>query len=148
VIFSIAVDEETERNTTIDIGNAKYRYIKIKVFNGDNKAVKITSIKGYGLKKYLVIIPEKNIQYELLYGNPGAKAVSYDLSAVIKGKPIDSFGKGELANEVRNGKYEPYKERKPWTEDKPYILWIAMCIIIFGMIFLGSQVIKKMGKNG
>lgn len=143
VIFSIAVDEETERNTTVDIGNAEYRYIKVKVFNGDNKAVKITSIKGYNLKKYLVIIPEKNIQYELLYGNPGAKAVSYDLGAVIKGKPIDGFGKGALGNEVRNDKYEPYKERKPWTEDKPYILWIAMCVIIFGMILLGSQVIKK-----
>jgi hypothetical protein len=148
VIFSIAVDEGTERNTIVDIGNAEYRYIKVKVFNGDNKAVKITSIKGYGLKKYLVIIPEKNIQYELLYGNPGAKAVSYDLGAVIKGKPINSFGEGLLGNEVKNDKYEPYKESKPWTEDRPYILWIAMCIIIFGMIFLGSQVIKKIGKNG
>lgn len=147
VIFSISVDEATERNTTVDVGNAKCRYIKVKVFNGDNKAIKIASVKGYGLKKFLVIMPEKNNQYELLYGNPGAKEVNYDLNAVIKGKAIDSFGKGTLANEVRNDKYEPYKERKPWTEDKPYILWIVICLIILGMIFLGAQVIKKMGKN-
>lgn len=143
VIFSISVDEETERNTTINIGDVKCRYIKVKVFNGDNRAIKIISAKGYGLKKYLVIMPEKNIQYELLYGNPGAKAVSYDINAVIRGKSIDSFGKGALSNEARNDKYEPYKVRKPWTEDKPYILWIAMCIIIFGMIFLGSKVIRR-----
>lgn len=148
IIFSISIGEETERNTKINIGNAKCRYIKIKVFNGDNKAIKITSVKGYGLKKYLVIMPERSIQYKLLYGNPGAKEVSYDLNAVIRGKTIDSFGKGTLDNEVRNDRYEPSKERKPWTEDKPYILWTAMCIIIFGMIFLGSQVIKKIGKNG
>lgn len=147
VIFSISVDEETERNTTIDIGDTKCRYIKVKVFNGDNKAIKITSVKGHGLQKYLVIMPEKNIQYQLLYGNPGAKEVSYDLNAVIKGKAIDGFGKGALGTEVRNDKYEPYKEQKPWTEDKPYILWIAMCVIIFGMIFLGSQVIRKMNIN-
>lgn len=148
VIFSISVDEETERSTTIAIGNAKCRYIKIRVFNGDNKAIKITSAKGYGLKRYLVIIPEKNIQYELLYGNPGAKAVSYDINAVIKGKTIDSFGKGTLSGEVRNNKYEPYKEPKPWTEDKPYILWIAIGIIILGMIFLGAQVIRNIDKKG
>ena len=147
IIFSISVDEDNERNTTINIGTAKCRYVKVKIFNGDNKAIKVASVKGYGLKKYLVIIPEKDIRYELLYGNPGAKAVSYDLGAVIKGKTIGSFGKGSLANEVRNSKYEPYKESKPWTEDKPYILWAAICVIIFGMIFLGAQVVNKLGKG-
>lgn len=147
VIFSISVDDETERNAKMRIEDAKCRYIKVKIFNGDNKAIKITSLKGHGLKRYLVIMPEKNIQYELLYGNPGAKEVSYDLKAVLKGKPLDTFSRGTLGAEVRNDKYELYKEPKPWTEDKPYILWTAICVIIFGMIFLGAQVIKKMGKT-
>lgn len=144
VIFSISVDEETEQNTRIDLGNVKFRYIKIKVYNGDNKPIKLASVTGTCLKNFLVIIPEKNTQYRLLYGNPGAKAVNYDLGEVIRGKTTDNFGIGALGNQVHNDSYEPYKERKPWTEDKPYILWLVMGIIILGLIFLGSRVIKKM----
>lgn len=147
VIFSISVDDQTERGTTINIAGAKCRYLKLKIFNGDNKAIRITSVKGYGLKEYLVIMPEEAAGYELLYGNPAAEAASYDLNAVIRGKAIDSFGKGALGDEVRNDKYEPYKEERPWTEDKPYILWIAMCVIVFGLIFLGFQVVRRMNVN-
>jgi|GEM_PF-2561456 len=147
VIFSISVDEETEQSTTVKLGDAKFRYIKINVFNGDNKPIKIASVAGHCLKRFLVIIPEKDVQYRLLYGNPEAKAVNYDTGNVIAGKALDNFGKGKLAKEIRNDKFELYKERKPWTEDKPYILWLVMGIIILGLIFLGSQVIRSMDKG-
>ncbi len=147
VIFSISVDDQIEQKTMIKLNNAGLRYVKITVFNGDNKPIKLASVTGYFLKKYVVMIPEKDVQYKLLYGNPGANAVSYDLGEMIKGKAVDSFGIGSLAVQVRDDKYVPYKEPKPWTEDKPYILWIAMCAIIFGLIFLGSQVINKMDKK-
>jgi len=146
-IFSISVDDQAERKTTVKLGNVSARYIKIRVFNGDNKPINLVSVKGYFLKKYLVMIPEKDVEYKLLYGNPGARSVNYDLGEVIKGRSIDNFGIGSLADQVRNDKYEPYKENKPWTEDKPYILWIAMGIIILGLIYLGSQVVSKMDKK-
>lgn len=83
-----------------------------------------------------------------MFGNPAAGAASYDLGEVIKGKVIDNFGIGALDDQARNDGFVPYKEKKPWTEDKPYILWTAMVIIVFGLIFLGSEVIKKMdGKS-
>lgn len=144
VIFSISVDEEPEQNLTIRLGDAKFRYLKIKVFNGDNKPIRLESVTGHGLKRFLVMIPEKGLQYKLLYGNPGAKSVSYDLGEVIRGKMIDNFGRGALNAQIRNDKYVPYKEAKPWTEERPYILWVTMIVIILGLIFLGSQVIKKM----
>ncbi len=147
VIFSISVDDQIEQKTMIKLNNTKLRYVKITVFNGDNKPIKLASVTGYYLKRYLVMIPEKGVEYKLLYANPGANAVNYDLGEVVKGKAIDNFGTGSLAGQVRNDKYEPYKEPRPWTEDKPYILWIAMGIIIFGLIFLGSQVINKMDKK-
>ena len=147
LIFSISIDEETDQNMTLNLGDAKFRYLKIKVFNGDNNPVNLTSVTGYGLKRFLVIIPEKDVQYSLLYGNPAARPVSYDLGEVIRGKMIDSFGKGTLAGQVRNDKYVPYKETKPWTEERPYILWIAMIAIILGLIFLGSRVVKNMDRK-
>ncbi|MFA6078515.1 MAG: DUF3999 family protein [Candidatus Omnitrophota bacterium] len=147
VIFSIAVDDQVETKTTIKLGKAKARYIKVKVFNGDNKPISLVSLTGYSLKRYLVIIPEQGVEYKLLYGNRSAKALNYDLGAVIKGKTIESFGKGSLAGQVRNVNYEPYKELLPWTEDKPYILWIAMGAIILGLIYLGSQVVNKTEKK-
>ncbi len=146
VIFSISVDNETEENLSVSFKEAKVRYTKIRVFNGDNRPITLASVTGRGLKRLLVIIPEKATSYQLLYGNPAAKTVSYDLGDVIRGKAADSFGKGALGNQIRNDKYEPFKERRPWTEDKPYILWITMGIIGVGLIFLGSRVIKKMDK--
>ncbi|MDD5136536.1 MAG: DUF3999 family protein [Candidatus Omnitrophica bacterium] len=148
VIFSISVDEEVEKNTTVDLGAAKYRYIKIITFNGDNKPVKFVSVTGYGPKKFLVIIPAAGLQYRLLYGNPAAKAADYDLGNVVRGKAVQTFDAGSLGPELRNEKYEPYKEPRPWTEDKPYILWLAMGIIIVCLLFLGFQVIKKMDAGG
>jgi Protein of unknown function (DUF3999) len=147
MIFSISVDDQIEQKTMINLNNAGLRYVKITVFNGDNKPIKLASVTGYFLKRYLVMIPEKGVEYKLLYGNPGANAVSYDLGEMIKGKAVDSFGIGALAAQVRNDEYEPYKEPRPWTEDKPYILWTVMGIIIFGLIFLGFQVINKMDKK-
>jgi len=143
VIFSISVDEEKEENARIPIAGAGFRYLKIRIFNGDNKPIDIVTVTAKGLKRFLVIMPESGAQYRLLYGNPAAKAVSYDLGNLIRGKTIDSFGRGTLGNQVRNDKYVLYKEPKPWTEERPYILWIAMMAIILGLILLGFQVVKK-----
>ncbi len=148
VIFSISVDEEAESNNKIALASIGFRYLKIKVFNGDNKPIDIAAVTATGLKKFLVIIPESVAGYRLLYGNPAAKPASYDLNDLIRGKTIDSFGRGTLGAQLRNDKFVLYKEPKPWTEDKPYILWIAMMAIILGLIFLGFQVVKKVDKVG
>ncbi|MFA5143593.1 MAG: DUF3999 family protein [Candidatus Omnitrophota bacterium] len=147
VIFSISVDDEPEQNLTLELRDSGYRYLKVKIFNGDNKPISLISVTGYSLKKFLVIIPDGSERYALLYGNPAAKQVNYDLGDVIRGKTIGSFGKGHLAAEIRNDKYVPYKEARPWTEEHPYILWVAMLGIIIGLIFLGGQVVRKVEKK-
>ena len=142
VIFSISLDQDEEKDTTVKLNKSPYRYLRIRVFNGDNKPLKIDSVTGYGLKKFLVIMPEKGREYTLLYGNPAAKAVHYDLGRLVSGKAVDVFAKGELGKQSRNEHYEPYKEPEPWTENKQ-VLWTAMLVIIIGLLFLGSRVIKK-----
>lgn len=144
VIFSIAVDQENEENSDIDVLGTGYRYLKIKVFNGDNKPIDINDVTAKALTRFIIIMPEAGAKYRLIYGNPSAKPASYDIGDLIRGKTIDSFARGALGSQVRNDNYVPYKEAKPWTEERPYILWIAMMAIIIGLIFLASRIIRSM----
>jgi hypothetical protein len=150
-IFSVALDGDAEKSLKIDFSPENRRYMKVKIFNGDNMPIKLSSVQGYGLQRFLVFMPAKGAGYTLFYGNPSANAPSYDLGAMIRDKPIADFSRGTLADKVRNEKFIKIKESKPWIEDKPYFLWIVLLIMTFGLIYLGSQVIKKSddkaGKN-
>lgn len=142
-IFSILLDENVSTNTAVRFSETKCRYLKITILNEDNKPIKIDSVKARGLKRFAVFIRENGGTYNLWYGNPKAPKVSYDIDQVIGDKSLSDFGKARLAGEVKNKNYEPAKETKPWTEDKPYLLWIVMGVIILGIISLAAQVIKK-----
>lgn len=145
-IFSLNVDDYTERDMKVKINRADKRYYKIKILNGDNRPIFISSVKAKALTRFFVFIPEKGKTYKLLYGNPKADKVNYDIQRIIDGKQLSDFDLGKLGHQLRNEKYIPFKESKPWTEEYPYFLWVVLGVIMAGLILLGAQVLKKVGK--
>ncbi|OGW83255.1 MAG: hypothetical protein A3C47_02170 [Omnitrophica bacterium RIFCSPHIGHO2_02_FULL_51_18] len=146
-IFSILLDGTVNANPMVRFGETKCRYLKIKVLNGDNKPIQIDSVKAHGLKQFAVFLRENNTAYDLWYGNPAAPSVSYDIEQVLSTKSLADFVKVHLSEEIRNKNFEPVKESKPWTENKPYLLWAAIGVIILGLIGLATQVIKKVDEK-
>lgn len=146
-IFSILLDGSLSANNVIHFNETKSRYVKLKVLNGDNKPIKIDSVKAIGLKRFAVFLRDKDHSYSLWYGNPKAEAVSYDIDRILNNRSFADFGGTALGEELKNAAYEPLSDKKPWTEDKPYLLWAVMGIIILGLISLGMQVIKKLDEK-
>ena len=143
VISSISVGGSNRINRTIKFNENKARYLKLRLYHGDNKPIKVSQVTGIGLKKYIVFIPHEKASHSLSYGNPAASAPAYDIGEVLRNKTLSDFMKASVGAEIKNNDFISQKEDKLWTEAHPYVLWTAMGAIILGLLGLAAQVVQK-----
>ncbi len=142
-IFSMDLYGSASSSKTVTFGEARARYFKITVYNGDNKPIKISKVTAYGLKRFAVFLPSEGKKYSLAYGNPLASAPRYDLAQVLKGKKLADFEPAALAAESQNPDFTPPPDGKIWIEKKPYLLWAAMVFIALALLGLALQIVRK-----
>jgi hypothetical protein len=141
-VYSIDLEGAGDRRLEIEVPETRARYVKAVVFHGDNRPVTIAGAKAYGLTRHLVFIPEKGKTYRLLYGHPGAQRPSYDVGMLLRDKTVDRYPQASLGPAERNPDFVRHSG-KPWTEERPYLLWGSMAAIGLALLFLAVRVMKK-----
>ncbi len=146
-LFSVSVDGSHSFNKTVKFSETKARYLKLEVYHGNNKPIKISKVTAFGLKRYAVFIPNGKDKYSLSYGNSQASSPSYDIGEILRNKNVSDLILTHLSEETKNNDFVPSKDDKPWTEGHPYLLWAAMGVVILGLIGLATQVVKKIDEK-
>ncbi len=121
---------------------AKELYLIIE--NEDNPPLKIKSVKGYQLSRYLTAYLDNQNQYVLKFGNEKLQAPNYDLNhfqdsiprntTVIEATNITELTKAEL---IPSGNRNKNK----------MILWIAIGIVALLLTAMSVKMIREMGKK-
>jgi hypothetical protein len=117
-----------------------YRYVQLRIYNGDNPPLKLDGVSVYRRDTSLVFQARQGGSYRLVGGNPGAREADYDLSKSVQG--IDAFtlpvvGLGAPAA-------IPQKEKVlPWTERHGTLLWIILFLAVGTMLTLIVRSLKK-----
>jgi len=139
-VFSVSLEGSSTSRLFLEFPEVRGRYLKVRVDNGDNRPIRWNSFSAEGLRRYAVFLSGPGQKDEFLYGNLHAKAPVYDLGRVLAERPFAGFERVELGPEkLREG----YRPGGPWTDDKPYLIWIAMALIGAVILSLVLRMAKK-----
>ena len=126
---------------TLDFPEQWDRYLRLRVFNGDDRPVPIERALFETIGRRVKFLPDAAGEYALYYGNPEAKAPSYDLGAVLARRTQAAEIVLAAGAERRNAAYRP--PQKPWSDRYPALLYsvLAAAIVSMGYVavrFLGA----------
>ncbi len=89
VLYRIQHKQKISESLKVEGVSAPYRYLQLRIFNGDNPALKLGGVSLYRRETSLVFQVQPGQSYTLIGGNPKASEASYDLAKSIQG--IDEF---------------------------------------------------------
>jgi len=123
-----------EQSLAIPYSERHERYLRIRMFNGDNLPAPVQRVYVETVKRLVKFQPRSDGDYWMYYGNPGAKPPVYDL-AIILSRQTPSLETTPLVAEWQlNPDYRPPpEERKPWSDRYPAVLYTALAAAILVM---------------
>ena len=114
---------------------------------GSDKPLAIERITAYSPRRHIVFALDPAKKYRLRYGHKGAQMPKYDIGQVYRSSRFEDFIPAHRVSDVnglkRNPAFKPWVEKKPWTETRPVLLWVAMLLALGAFIFLAMQQVKR-----
>ncbi len=110
------------------------RYLRLRIFNGDDKAVPVKNVVLEATVRVLKFGLAGRGASRLFTGNPDAKLPVYDFAAVIAREGPQPEVQPILQALTANAAYRP--PVKPWSERYPQILYgvLAIAILVMGSV--------------
>jgi hypothetical protein len=120
------------------------RYVRLRVFNGDDKPIAVRSIVLETTVRVLKFRSVGSGTFQLFTGNPDAKPPAYDFAAVIaREAPQPEVSAVLLAPAINPGYRPPPPPVKPWSERHPQVLYGTLVIAILVMGYVTIRFLLK-----
>jgi hypothetical protein len=133
-----------EESLNLDFTESHQRYLRLRIYNRDDKALVVKSATLSVIRTRLKFKPAGGGPYLLYFGNAEAHTPSYDLT--------DLLARETPAPEITivAGTEEPnpdYRDKpppaRPWSEKHPEILYVILVLAVIGMGIVTVRFLKK-----
>jgi len=146
-IFNYNTPKFTGANLEVGYSETSERYLKLEIFNGDNKPISITGISAKTILRSIAFQYGAGASsYKLYYGNAKARFPEYDLGKFFPyldtGKYFSSSLSAERINPFFQKEIPP---AKPLSERMPYLLPGVLVLMVVVMSYLVFRFMKKVG---
>ncbi len=132
-----------EDRLTLEYSEIAARYLRMKIFNGDNQPVDVWRATFEAPRRDILFRTPAAGRYLLYAGNPDAIAPSYDLPAILA-RMTPAEQETQAGAWEPNPLYEPPPPpRKPISERFPGLLPTVLVAAVLIMGFLAVQLLKK-----
>ncbi len=145
VFYRIREKGKVSESLKVDNLNAPYRYLQIRIFNGDNPALQIGGVSAYRRETSLIFEAQPGKSYTLIGGNSKAGQPSYDLAKAVK--DIDDL-RWPLASLGPPTFILPEEKVAPWTERQSAIIWGLLILAAGAMAILILRSLRKLPPTG
>jgi Protein of unknown function (DUF3999) len=120
------------------------RYLRLRIFNGDNRPVAVTRVFVETVKRVMKFLPPSDGDARLYFGNPDAAAPVYDFAAILSRQaPLPettpTVGEWKLNPDYRS----PGEAGKPWSERHPALLYGVLGLAVVGMGLVTVRFLMK-----
>lgn len=123
----------------IDIYSA--RYLRIKIENGDDRPLSISSVKLFRIRRGLVFEADPAQKYELWYGRKNAPRPTYDLAKLpLVVRPTD-LPMASLGAPTRLPTAPP--PPPPWSKSHPAVFWGILVAVVLLLVLIIVSALKK-----
>ncbi|MBN1250876.1 MAG: hypothetical protein JXR51_07265 [Bacteroidales bacterium] len=131
-------------SNTFYLDNFKTKEFYLRIYNKDNKALKIDSVNAYQLNNYLICKLEKRGSYILKFGDKNTPKAEYDLAYFINDIPTD-IPNIDCSNVEKISSAIMQKEAGVKIS-KTYI-WLAIFLVISFLAYMTFKMLKDMKKE-
>ncbi|MGD0915151.1 MAG: DUF3999 family protein [Thermodesulfobacteriota bacterium] len=141
VLYRIQHQQKMRERLNVEDLNASYRFLQIRIHDGDNPPLKVERISLFRRDTSLVFQAQAGQVYTLIGGNPKVGEANYDLAKSIQGIDelmLPSVGLGPSVAIPHKGQIPP------WTERHSTLLWIILILAVAGMLILIVRSFKKL----
>ncbi len=137
------IQDKTKINESLKVEgiHAPYRYLRLRIFNGDNPPLQINGVSVRRRETSLMFQAQTGKRYVLIGGKLNVGKADYDLAKAVQG--LDEL---KLPG-IRLGSPTilTHKEQlPPWTERYGIILWIVLVLAVSVMVWLIAKNLKKL----
>lgn len=133
-----------EESPTLEFAEQHDRYLRLRIFNGDDRPVPVRSVTFEAVERRVKFLPAAAGEYWLYYGNPEAKPPTYDLGTVLARRSPAPEVLLAAASEQRNPAYRPPPPPlKPWSERHPEVLYGTLAAAILGMGYVTVRLLRS-----
>ncbi len=154
-IFSIAKPLFSGSDLTIPYPEIKSRFIRVVVFNKDDKPVSFsknpTDIKIASRVRSILFDAKEGKTYSMYFGNPSAVRPQYDFAS-IRAYEDASPMTATLGSVFENQSYRPAAEaQKPWTDRNRTVLNVSLVILVLafgGLVYVYVRKARVGGAGG
>jgi hypothetical protein len=138
-----------EESLTLDFSEQWDRYLRLRIFNGDDRPVPIAKALAETIERRVKFLPAAAGEVALYYGNPDAKTPSYDVAAILARRaPAPEIVLAAGAPQ-RNAAYRPPPEpQKPWSDRYPAVLYTVLGAAIVAMGYVTVRFLAKVKRAG
>lgn len=147
-IFNYNTPKFVGANLDIKYRETDKQYLKIEIFNGDNKPISIDNISVKTILRSIVFQYGADVtsgSYRLYYGNSKADFPQYDLDKFFSYLDTGKYFSSSLSDEQLNSFYQ--EEIPPLSERIPYLIpgILTLAILMMGLIVF--KFVKKVNTD-
>ncbi len=132
VLYRTRYNNKTSAALTLEGLKAPYRFLQLRVFNGDNPPLELRRARLYRRETSLVFQAAPQQNYTLIGGNPKVMPPDYDLAKAVRG--VDEF----KLPVVHSGSVEllgpPAEKTLPWSERHAALILIILAAAVGVML--------------
>ncbi|MCH7959845.1 MAG: DUF3999 family protein [Candidatus Hydrogenedentes bacterium] len=136
VFYRIQKDGEMEEQLAVEKIRTPYRYLRLRIFNGDDAPLKLDAAAVVAQRRALgslVFAHAHGETYSLIFGNEKASAPKYDLARAIEGVDeidVPTVGLGAVNALI----FEP--EAPAWSTQYAWVIWVVLIVAVVLMVGL------------
>jgi hypothetical protein len=141
VLYRTQHKNKTTESLKVENLIAPYRYLKLRILNGDNRPLQIDRVFVYRRETRVVFQPQTGKRHMLLGGNPKVGGADYDLAKAVQGLDETKLPVISLGPPTRIAHKEPLA---PWSERYSVVIWVVLIIAVGVMVGLIVKNLKRL----
>ena len=125
--------------TTVPV-NSRYRYLRIRISNGDDEPLRDLRLTLRAYRDYILLAPGFAPPYRVLYGGPAVRP-EYDFAQQpeVRGQPALAV----LGPQRRNEAFEPPADTRGFAERHPGLITVALAVAAAALAAAGYLALRR-----
>jgi hypothetical protein len=130
--------QEPSTGLTLPV-DGKYRYLLVRVYNGDDAPLKFSEMKVRRLRQYVNFQAASAGPYQLYSGNEAATRPQYDLENFAERLRSEGVTAAKLGAVASNPLFAAPVRVVPWSERHAALLWTALGVVLVVLAVLVAR---------
>jgi hypothetical protein len=146
VLYRTRYHNKTSAALTLEGLKAPYRYLQLRIFNGDNPPLQLRRTRLFRRETSLVFQATSQQNYTLIGGNAKVRPPDYDLAKAVRG--VDEFKLPMVHSGLAEMLSPPAEKTLPWSERHAGLILIVLAAAVGVMLVFIMKNLKSLpGKD-